>query len=158
MWGVREKALVDQLEPVARSLGLTIVELELPHNTGGILRIFVDALEDRKVTVDDCAALSPVASSFLDTQEGFDFRYYLEVSSPGLDRPVRRWADLPRFAGKRMQVAFSEKIDGRKKVIGILVSVDDAADSFTIQADDGAAVTVRRGMVKRINLIWEGDK
>lgn len=159
VWGVREKALVEKLEPVARSMGLTIIELELPHNTGGFLRIYIDSLtEGKKILVEDCALFSPVASAFLDTQEGFDFRYHLEVSSPGLERPVRRWGDLPKFVGMRMQVVFSEKIDGRKKVVGVLVSVDDAAGLFTITADDGAAVIVRRGMVKRINLIWEGDK
>lgn len=157
MWGVREKALVEKLEPVARSMGLTIIELELPHNTGGFLRIYVDSLtEGKKIMVEDCALFSPVVSAFLDTQEGFDFRYHLEVSSPGLDRPIRRWEELPKFAGVRMTVVFTEKVEGRKKVIGTLQAV--AADSFTITADDGATVTVPRDRVKRINLIWEGDK
>ncbi len=138
-------------------MGLTIVELELPHNTGGFLRVYVDSLtEGKKIMVEDCALFSPVVSSFLDTQEGFDFRYHLEVSSPGLDRPVRRWEELPKFAGVRMTVVFTEKVEGRKKVIGTLQAV--AADSFTITADDGATVTVPRDRVKRINLIWEGDK
>lgn len=159
MWGVREKALVEKLEPAARSMGLTIVELELPHNTGGILRVYVDSLtEGKKVSIDECALFSPVVSGFLDTQEGFDFRYYLEVSSPGLERPIRRWEELPKFVGKRMTVAFAEKVDGRKKVVGTLASVDTAGDLFTITAEDGAAVTVRRTQVKRINLVWEGDK
>lgn len=159
MWGVREKELFEKLEPVARSMGLTIVELELPHNTGGFLRIYIDSLtEGKKIMVEDCALFSPVASAFLDTQEGFDFRYHLEVSSPGLERPIRRWGDLQRFIGQRMTVVFTEKVDGRKKVIGVLASVDTAADSFMITAEDGATVVVRRGLVKRINLIWEGDK
>ncbi len=159
VWGVRERALVEKLEPAARSMGLTIVELELPHNTGGFLRVYIDSLtEGKKVTIDECALFSPVVSGFLDTQEGFDFRYHLEVSSPGLDRPVRRWEELPKFIGKRMQIAFTEKVDGRKKVIGVLDAVDQTAGSLTITAEDGVAVVAPRGLVKRINLIWEGDK
>ena len=158
MWGTREKMLVDRLEPVAASMGLTIIELELPHNTGGFLRIFLDGRDGRSVTVDDCARFSPVASSFLETQEGFDFRYHLEVSSPGLERPIRRWEEVPRFIGTRVTVMLTEKVEGRKKIIGTLTACDTARDSFTILAEDGATVVVPRGMVKRMHVIWEGDK
>ncbi len=165
MWGARERALVEKLEPVAAAKGLTIIEMELPHRAGDILRIYVDRRDGTAVTVDDCAAFSPIVSAFLDTQEGFDFRYHLEVSSPGLDRPVRRWEELPRFVGKRIQVVFSEKIAGRRKATGTLESVDEANGSFTMHADEGGpdapderTVTVRRGQVKRINLIWEGER
>jgi len=163
MWGTRERALVEKLEPVAAAMGLTIIEIELPHHAGGVLRIFVDRRDGTPVTIDDCAAFSPVVSAFLDTQDGFDFRYYLEVSSPGLDRPIRRWEELPRFVGKRIQVFFSEKVEGRKKVVGLLKEVDDAGATFTVCPDAtgekaDTAVRVPRRAVKRITLIWEGEE
>ncbi len=158
MWGARERALVEQLEPVAAARGLTIIEMELPHRAGDVLRIYLARRDGTPVTVDDCAAFSPVASAFLDTQEGFDFRYHLEVSSPGLDRPIRRWEELPQFIGRRLQVLLVEKAEGRRKVTGTLEAVDDANGIFSVRADDGVVVTVRRGWVKRINLIWEGER
>ncbi len=158
MWGARERALVEKLEPVAAAKGLTIIEVELPHRAGDVLRIYVDRRDGTAVTVDDCAALSPIVSAFLDTQEGFDFRYHLEISSPGLDRPVRRWEELPRFVGKRVQVALAEKIEGRRKVTGRLEMVDGEGGSFSVRTEEGAVVTIARGWVKRINLIWEGER
>jgi len=158
MWSTRGKEILIKLEPLAEGMGLKIVEMDLPNGQNGIFRVYVDSLEEgKKVTVDECAKFSPLISDYLDTFDPFPFRYYLEVSSPGLDRPLRRWDEMARFIGKKIRVVLREKLDNRRKFTGVLMDVDDEHNLFTIK-ENGKDFKIGREMVKRINIVWEGDK
>ena len=158
MWSNRAREIFEKLEPVANKMGLRIVDMDLPTGMNGIFRIYLECLDrDKKITVDECAKFSPVVSDFLDAGDYFSFRYYLEVSSPGLDRPVRRWEDLVMSIGKTLKIKLSEPVDGRKRMTGVLKSVSDEKEEFTVDVG-GTEVTVAKGFVKKINEIWKGEK
>ncbi len=94
--GTRDEPLIDRiwslLEPVARSEGMEILEVEYRRESiGWVLRLFIDREEG--VSVDDCARVSRVAGDLLDVADMIPNPYHLEVSSPGLNRPLRKWED-----------------------------------------------------------------
>lgn len=156
MWSTKAKEIFEKLEPLAEGMGLKIVELDLPQGPNGIFRVYVDSLDKTvKVTIEDCARLSPVVSSMMDTLDVFKFRYYFEMSSPGLDRPIRRWDEISDFIGKKIKVSLKEKLEDRRHVSGILESIADDGTFFTVK-DETREFKIDRGLVKKINIIWEG--
>ncbi len=158
MWSNRAKEIFEKLEPVANRMGLRIIEMDIPSGVNGIFRIYIDNLDKSKtVSVEDCVKFSPVVSDFLDTGDYFSFRYYLEVSSPGVDRPVRRWEDLVNSIGKTLKIKLSEPVDGRRRITGVLKSVLEDEGEFTVEVDD-VDIKISKVFVKKINEIWKGEK
>ena len=103
--------LLKLLEPAAEALGYELVELEFhPQGRGGLLRIFIDRTGG--VTVDDCEKVSRQVSSVLDVEDPIPGAYTLEVSSPGLDRPLRKETDYVRFAGEQAKLELALPRDG----------------------------------------------
>ncbi|MGH8371452.1 MAG: ribosome maturation factor RimP [Gammaproteobacteria bacterium] len=113
------ETLLNMLEPVVATLGYELVELEF-H--GGLLRIYIDQPDG--VTLDDCERVSRQVSSVLDVEDPIPGAYSLEVSSPGLDRPLRKLSDFQRFAGHRVKLELTLPLDGRRRFAGILTGVD----------------------------------
>ena len=128
-------------ERVARSHGLELFELQFRRESiGWVLRVFIDSVEPagigrqgEDVTVADCATVSVDMSAILDAEIAFDHAYTLEVSSPGLDRPLRHLADFARFVGRRVKIVTSVPVDGQRFVSGRISAVDDQ----TIVIEDG---------------------
>ena len=121
---------------VARSHGLELFDLQLRRESiGWVLRLFIDRQaptaspgaggHGKNVTLSDCAAVSVDVSAILDAEVTFDHAYTLEVSSPGLDRPLRHLADFVRFVGRRVKIVTSEPVDGQRFVSGRITAVDD---------------------------------
>ena len=131
-------------ERVTRSHGLELFDLQFRRESiGWVLRVFIDrpapavpadtARQGEDVTVADCATVSVDVSAILDAEVTFDHAYTLEVSSPGLDRPLRHLADFARFVGRRVKIVTSEPVDGQQFVSGRIREVDDR----TIVIEDG---------------------
>ena len=128
---MREK-LLSLLEAPVGALGYEVVELEFhPQGRGGLLRVYIDREEG--VTVDDCEIVSKQVSAVLDVEDPIPGAYTLEVSSPGLDRPLRKEADFARFAGERVRLELVVPRDGRKRYTGILRGVE--AGQVLIEVD-----------------------
>lgn len=134
-------------ERVANGHGLDVFDLQLRRESiGWVLRVVIDRLPSPRagaehgdsVTVSDCEAVSVDVSAILDVEVTFDYAYTLEVSSPGLDRPLRHLADFERFIGRRARIVTSEPVDGQRFVAGRIAAVHDR----TIVIDDGG--TTRR--------------
>lgn len=158
MWSGRAKDIFNKLEPLANRMGLRIVELDLPVGQNGVFRIYLDSLSlETGISISECSKFSPIVSDYMDTEDFFPFHYYLEVSSPGLDRPYRRWEDLHMAIGKTLKIKLSETVDGRKRVTGTLVSVSDEAGEFVVDSE-GTMITIAKGFVKKINEVWKGEK
>lgn len=158
MWSGRAKDIFIKLEPVANRMGLKIVEMDLPVGINGVFRIYLDTIaEGTSVSIEECSRFSPVVSDLLDVEDLFNFRYYLEVSSPGLDRPIRRWEDLHPAIGKTVKIKFSEPVSGRKRATGVILSVSDEKGEFELETD-GIKLVIAKGFVKKINIVWNGDK
>lgn len=109
----------DWLRETLGGLGYELVDLE--SSRGGLLRVFIDA--PRGITVDDCARVSNHLSRAL-VVEGIDYER-LEVSSPGLDRPLKRLEDYGRFAGRKASVRLRLPRDGRRRFEGMLAGVEE---------------------------------
>ncbi|MGQ9655409.1 MAG: ribosome maturation factor RimP [Thermodesulfobacteriota bacterium] len=117
------QALWEILEPVVTSEGVELVELEFQREAQGwVLRLFID--REGGVTVRDCAEISQQVSHLLDVKDPIDRPYLLEVSSPGLERPIRKLEDFKRFVGQKVKIALSSGGKRRKVVQGILVGVE----------------------------------
>jgi len=115
---MREK-LLSLLEAPIQALGYEVVELEFhPQGRGGLLRVYID--REGGVTVDDCEKASRQVSSVLDVEDPIPGAYTLEVSSPGLERPLRKSADFTRFAGERAKVELALPLEGRRRFAGTL--------------------------------------
>ena len=126
------ETLLKLLEAPVEALGYEMVELEFhPQGRGGLLRVFID--KDGGVTVDDCEQVSRQVSAVLDVEDPIPGAYTLEVSSPGLDRPLRKEADFARFAGERVRLELVVPRDGRKRYTGILRGVE--AGQVLIEVD-----------------------
>jgi ribosome maturation factor RimP len=120
-----------------------------------VLRIQIDrpgstASADDSVSVDDCAHVSRDLSAILDVEDVVPTAYTLEVSSPGLDRPLRRPDDYRRFAGRLAKIVMREPVDGQGFFRGRLAGLDDGA--VVIDADDGKAHRVPIAIITRANL------
>ncbi len=143
-------------ERVAGSYGLDIFDVQYRREASGmVLRVLVDrpgpaATADESVSVEDCAHVSRDLSAMLDVDDVIPAAYTLEVSSPGLDRPLRNENDFRRFAGRRAKVVMREPVDGQKYFKGILGGVDGA--DLLIDADDGRRHRVPVAIVTRANL------
>ena len=122
-------------ERVTRSRGLELFDLQFRRESiGWVLRIFIDRPapmvppetggQGEDVTVADCAKVSVDVGAVLDAEITFDHAYTLEVSSPGLDRPLRHLADFARFVGRRVKIVTSEPVDGQRFVSGRITAVD----------------------------------
>ena len=127
-------ALTDLIEPHARALGFELVRVRLFGGGGDrTLQVMAERPDTRQLTIDDCTALSHRVSDALDAEEAagrdpLPEAYRLEVSSPGIDRPLTRARDYRDWAGHEARITLAEKVDGRKQLTGDLVGIDGAGD------------------------------
>jgi len=120
-----------------------------------VLRVRLDrpgpsATAEDSVSVEDCARVSRDLSAVLDVEDTVPVAYTLEVSSPGLDRPLRHADDYRRFAGRRAKLVMREAVDGQKFVKGILGGVE--GHDVLIDGDQGQRHRVPIGVITRANL------
>ena len=122
------------IEPVVTGLGYELVGVEY-HSAGrhSLLRVYID--QEGGVTVDDCANVSHQVSGVLDVEDLIRGQYTLEVSSPGLDRPLFTVADFDRFCGRDVRIRLDAPLDGRRKFSGRLIGTENGC--VRIQMDDG---------------------
>lgn len=118
-------AEVDRLiGPSLIDMGYSVVRVLLSGSQRVKLQIMVERLDDAGMTVDDCAAVSRAAEAILDVEDPIAGAYVLEVSSPGIDRPLTRLDDFARFAGFDARVEMRLPIDGRRRFSGRLLGLD----------------------------------
>ena len=126
------------IEPVANDLGYALVRVKITPENGCTLQIMAED-ENGRFTINDCEALSKDLSPVLDVEDPIDREYHLEVSSPGIDRPLVRKRDFERFIGHEAKVELVDLINGRKRFRGEIAGVDD--DGVTIRLPDAPAGT-----------------
>jgi ribosome maturation factor RimP len=141
---------------VAASLGLEIFDVQFRREAPGmVLRVQIDrpgtaATPDESVSVEDCANVSRDLSAILDVEDVVPTAYTLEVSSPGLDRPLRHAQDYARFAGRKARIVTREKIDGQTFFKGQLAGVD--GDAVLMDGEDRRRHRLPLTVITRANL------
>ena len=141
---------------VAASFGLDLFDVQFRREAGGmVLRVQIDrpgpaATAEESVSVEDCANVSRDLSAILDVEDTIPSAYILEVSSPGLDRPLRSADDYRRFAGRRAKVVTRQPVDGQTFLRGRLGGVDDG--HILIDGDDHKRHRVPMEAITRANL------
>ncbi len=121
------------VEPVANDLGYSLVRVKITQENGLTLQIMAEDASGR-FTITDCERLSKEISPVLDVEDPIDREYHLEVSSPGIDRPLVRARDFRAYLGHEARVELTDLIEGRKRFRGEIVAVDDEA--VTIRLPD----------------------
>jgi ribosome maturation factor RimP len=127
-----EARIVHIVEPVVAGLGYRLVRVKLSSLNGMTLQIMAEK-PDGTMSVDDCEALSRDLSPVLDVEDPIDREYNLEVSSPGIDRPLVRRSDFDRWSGHRAKIELSRPLAGRKHFKGTLAGLDGEAVRLALE-------------------------
>jgi ribosome maturation factor RimP len=155
------------VEPVIAGLGFRLVRVKISAQNGTTLQIMAER-PDGSFSVEDCAAVSRAVSPVLDLEDPISTAYNLEVSSPGIDRPLVRKGDFERWGGHEAKLELDPPIDGRKRFRGIILNVEgdevvlklkdavievrlplaDLADAHLVMTDELVRESLRRGTVE----------
>ena len=135
--------------PLAQAENMEIVDIEFRHEGtrgGRVLRLYMD--KEGGPNVDDLSRVSRQLSELLDAQGTIDGAYTLEVSSPGINRPLRKPEHFSRFVGKRIRIRTRDPIDGRRSFLGIL---DEVAGNSVCLAQEGKQYRILFSMIEKSN-------
>jgi ribosome maturation factor RimP len=138
---VEDRALLELIEPVAESLGLDIVRVRL---MGGTLRrrlqIMAERPDDHDIAIEECARLSRAVSEIFDAADPIAGEYLLEVSSPGIVRPLTRLSDFDLFEGYEARLETDRMVEGRKRFKGVLAGAEDDNIAIDLEGEDETAL------------------
>jgi len=144
-----EEKIIARAEPLASALGMEIVDVNYVVEHGRrILRVYIDKPEG--ITVDDCADLSRSLSAALDDDDPIKESYNLEVSSPGLDRPLVKEKDFLRFVGHKAVIRTKSPIDGRKNFKVMLKGLEDG--NVVVTDSEGRPWSIHMSNIDRARL------
>ena len=136
-----DRALLELIDPVAESLGLAVVRVRL---MGGTLRrrlqIMAERQADHDISVEECARLSRAVSEVLDAADPIAGEYLLEVSSPGIDRPLTRLIDFSLFEGYEARLETDRMVEGRKRFKGIVAGTEGDNIAIDLDGEDETAL------------------
>ncbi len=131
----QNQSLLNLFRPAVKALGFELLGIDLNQNAQrSILRIYID--KDAGITLDDCVLVSRQLTGLLDVEDPIPGHYELEVSSPGLDRPLFTAEQLGKCVGKTIKLRLYEKQAGRRQYIGLLISVEEDLIRIHCDAED----------------------
>ena len=148
----RTEAIQSIIERVTAREGLELVHWELvgPRNQS-VLRIYID--KEGGVTHGDCELVSHQVGTLLDVEDLFPGHYLLEVSSPGVDRPLFKRADYERFAGRRVKIRTQAPVNGQRNFRGQLKGID--GDVVRLEAEPGGEIEIDFANITKANIEFE---
>lgn len=139
------------IEPILEEMDIELVDVAYLHEQGRwILRIYVDM--EGGISVEDCARVSREIEDLIDVKDVFRQTYVLEVSSPGLNRPLKRERDFVRAIGEKIKVKMRDPLNGRRNFTGYLYAVKDGRVSLDIQSD---RVVLPLDGMEKANLVFD---
>ena len=139
------------LMPIVETKGFELVDVEwVKEGANWYLRAYID--KENGITVDDCEEVSRALSDLLDEEDFISENYILEVSSPGLDRPLKKEKDFARSIGKDVDVKLFKAINKEKEFVGILNAYDE--DTVTLEMEDETEMQFKRSDIARIRLAF----
>jgi ribosome maturation factor RimP len=120
------------VEPIIEGLGYRLVRVKVSSRNGQTLQIMAER-PDGTMSVEDCGSISRNISPALDVEDPIAAAYHLEVSSPGIDRPLVRRSDFARWAGHIAKIELSEPVEGRRRYRGVLLGLEDEATGLKLE-------------------------
>ncbi len=136
-----DRRLAEIVQPTIEGLGYELVRIRLMGGRTKTLQIMADR-PDGGIEVDDCARISTAVSAVLDVEDPLEDAYTLEVSSPGIDRPLTRFKDFDTWEGFEAKIETTELIDGRRRFKGTLHGTEGDEVLIEIEGDGGEPVTI----------------
>ncbi len=144
------KNVEEYAQRLVPSLGMELVEVQFREEGGQlVLRVFVDC--EQGMTVDRCAEVSRALSDYLDVEDFIDDPYTLEVSSPGVERPLRSRADFEKFVGRKVRLKMMAPVDGQKVFVGNIITAENC-DAVALELEDGRCVEFTFEDIKKARL------
>lgn len=149
------QALTQRFTHVLADMDMECAGVEwLPAQGQGTLRVYIERT-DNEVDIDDCEAASRELSALLDVEDLIQGHYVLEVSSPGLDRPLFTVAQFERFVGEKAKIVLAAARDGRRRFSGRLTDVDGTR--IGMHVDDGTEVAIDHAEIESAHLVPDWD-
>ncbi len=143
--------LIELLEPVVTALGYEMLGIEyFRQKDGSMLRLYID--NDAGITIDDCTRVNHQVIGVLDVHDPIKEKYFLEISSPGLDRPLFTLEQFQRFMGEKVKMKLREKIEDRRKIKGVIKAVEETA---VLISDDGVDYLIPADVIDSAHLVPE---
>jgi ribosome maturation factor RimP len=147
-------AIVPIIEPSLAAMGYRLVRVAFLGARRATLQIMAERLDEAPMTVEDCTEISRSVSALLDVADPIAEAYMLEVSSPGIDRPLTRPEDYDRFAGFEAKIELGQPVDGRKRFRGRLLG---RADDHIHLVDDAGEVRLPLAAIAKAKLVITDD-
>ena len=145
------RQVADLVEPILDEMGFELVDVEyLSKYSRWVLRLYID--KEGGVTIDDCARVSGEIGDLIDVKDIIKHEYILEVSSPGLNRPLKKEADFIWARGKRVKVRMVKPVNGRRNFTGYLKNFEDG--TLYVEAE-GSLMALPWVEVEKANLVYE---
>lgn len=138
------------ITPTLDALGFELVRVQLSGSQRPTLQVMAEPASGRVMSVEDCAQVSRAISALLDVEDPIAGTYSLEVSSPGIDRPLTRTKDYERFMGHEAKIETNAPIDGRKRFKGAIKAVDAKAVALDIE---GAEIRIPFAAIHKSKLV-----
>lgn len=153
-----QQKIIEKIEkiviPVVNEMGLSLVDIEYMQDGGyWYVRIYVENLNG-EITLEECAAISGKIDE--DVDKLIEQRFFLEVSSPGIERPLKKIEDFIRFKGEKIKVSLKHKINDKKSFEGIITECKD--NIIFLEIEEENIVEIPFSEVKKANIIYEFDE
>jgi len=146
-----EERVIALAEPTAQNLGYRLVRVRVSGNRRKRLQIMAERMSDGDMGIDDCTKLSRALSALFDAQDPMPDQYDLEVSSPGIDRPLLRIEDFVRFVGHEAKLETMAMIEGRRRFKGVITAAND--DEVAMRMPEGDAIVFKLANVLDARLV-----
>lgn len=147
----RQDKLTQLLKPAVEGLGYELVGIEhLPMGKHTVLRVYIDSADG--ITVDDCSQVSHQVSGVLEVEEPIKGQFTLEVSSPGIDRPLFSFEQFKQFVGSKVKLKLYHAIEGKRKIVGLIDSVE-GDDIIILDTDSDARFQLQIDDIDKANII-----
>ena len=141
--------LIELLEPIVMALGYEMLGIEyFKQKDGSLLRLYIDNVSG--ITLDDCTRVNHHVIGVLDVHNPIKERYHLEISSPGLDRPLFTLEQFKPYLGQEVKMKFRERIDERRKIKGVIKAVEEKA---VLVSEDGVDYLIPAEVIDSAHLV-----
>jgi ribosome maturation factor RimP len=146
-----EARIAEIVTPTLEGMGYELVRVQISGRERPTVQIMADRADGAPIGVDDCEAISRALGAVIDVADPMPGEWVLEISSPGIDRPLTRRKDWNRFAGHLARAELTEPLDGRKRFSGIVLGAD--VEYGRLRLDDGSEVALPLDRLRRARLV-----